>query len=221
MKIYAGLSMEEWLALRTKVITATESATILGLDQWSSVADLTREKSNPTFEGNGYTWVGSNLEPVVVEATNKFLYKGFKLFDTEAGKTMYVDLEGGIGATPDATDGKDLLECKTTGLRNWYKWNEYPPLKYLCQLQVQLYCYGGKVGYLSIMCTDLQQYSNVLTLKLVTFKVLRSAAFEKILKEQVARYWKSRQEDKSFRVDRRVSEVAKLLLAQSYTRVFP
>jgi len=174
MKTYESLQREEWLELRKKVITATEACVILGLDPWTGVTEMRREKENSTFTGNGYTWLGSNLEPFVVSAFNEVLQKQFFLYETVSGKTMYIDEEIGLGATPDATDGTELLECKTTGLKNWYKWDFWPPFKYLCQLQVQLICTEKKSGYLAILCTDLQQSSSKLYLKMSAFHVHKS-----------------------------------------------
>lgn len=218
MKVYAGLKEDEWLKLRKRIVTATEACVILGLDPWTSVAEMRQEKENSTFTGNGYTWLGNALEPVVVAAVNKVQSKEFALFEDASGKTIYADEGIGLGATPDATDGTDLLECKTTGLKNWYKWTYSPPLKYLCQLQVQLICTEKRVGYLAILCTDMQQTSSTLALKLSIFKVNKSDAFERLLRGQLVRYKAADANNKLFRVDRNVSSLAKLLLIKCYRK---
>lgn len=211
---------EEWLSIRKQVVTATETCAILGLDPWTSVAKMMEEKENPTFEGNGYTWVGQALEPTVVEATNHYLKRSFRLLEAETGKkVIFADFDVGLGATPDAWDDTALLECKTTGTKNWYKWSAWPPLKYLCQLQVQLICTDRRVGYLSILSTDLQQYNQTLNLKLCTFLVVRSNRFEQGLKGELKRFKECNSKDKAFRVDRKNSTQMKLELVKSFKKI--
>jgi len=219
MKAYKVSSPEEWHAIRARVTTATEVCAILGLDPWTSVAKMLDEKANSTFTGNAYTWVGQALELVVVKATNELMSRDFKLFEDTGGKVIYADFDVGLGATPDATDGTDLLECKTTGTRNWYKWADWPPIKYLCQLQVQLICTDSAVGYLSVMSTDLQQYGPVLDIKLSVFQVSRSLQFEQGLKRELQKHNKCLAEGKVLRVDRKHSSLMAFELLKSYKKV--
>jgi predicted phage-related endonuclease len=216
MRIFDKLSKEEWLEIRKGIITATEASALLKLDKWAKVSDIIKEKENPSFTGNAYTWVGSQLERVVVEAVNTMLDRRFRLFDTVDGKTIYVNEELKLGATPDATDEEVLLECKTTGKRNWYSWSNIPPLKYVCQLQVQLCCCGYKEGVLAILCTDLQQTSRELRLKLSTFKIVKCNRFESLLKRKVEDFWEKGAD--KYRISSTDSSLAKLLLLGSVTK---
>lgn len=219
MKAYKVSSLEEWHAIRKQIITATESAAILGLDPYTSVSKMLAAKEVSQYIENAYMWVGNVLEPVVVTATNTMTRKEFKLFEDSGGKVIYADLELGLGATPDAGDGEDLLECKTTGTPNWYKWSFSPPIKYLVQLQVQLICTDRRTGYLSIMSTDLSQSSPALNLRLSVFKVTRSDVFETGLKKQLIRLKEAKKEGKILRVDRKHSSWMQLDLACCWEKV--
>jgi hypothetical protein len=180
---------------------------------------MLEEKRNSTFTGNAYTWVGTNMEPVVVQATNTYMGREFKLFEDQGGKVIYADLDVALGATPDASDGTDLLECKTTGTINWYKWNAWPPLKYLCQLQVQLICTDLRRGYLSILSNDLQQYGQKLALKLAIFEVIRSENFETGLRRELKRFNEALSDGKVMRVDRKHSALMQFELVKSNIKV--
>lgn len=192
----------EWLDMRRKVITATESGVLLGLNKWQSVAEVVERKANPVPLDNAYIWLGQVLEPVVVAATNKALGASFQLFD-DGRRRFFMDEEIGLGATPDATDGDLLLECKTTKPHNFMRWYSWPPAYYLCQLYTQMMCTGKREGRLAILSTDLTQTSEVLKLPLVVFSLRRSDQFDSLLLNTVAAFWEARKAGKMYRVNRK------------------
>ena len=201
---------EEWLELRTKVLTATEMAVILGLNPYRSVAQLLAEKKTKLdLSNNAFVWMGQALEPVVVEATNKALGTNFELFD---GRAFYCDPELGLGATQDAGDGTALLECKSTKPRNHYAWAYWPPAYYLCQLYIQLYCTSRQEGYLSILSTNLVQYTPELDLPIHVHKLLRSDRIDTIILTELERFWTAQAEGKNFRVNRKQATVLEILI---------
>lgn len=174
----------DWHALRSTCITASEAAVLVALNPYSSPGKL---KKDVGFRGNAYTLVGQVLEPAVVDVTNRVLGTKFKLFEDVDGKVFYV--KNNLGATPDATDGIMLLECKSTRPHTFVKYCIEPPMMYLIQLQVQMYCTDLKVGYLAIMSTDLTQSSDVIKWPIVIYKVQRSDAVCDILQEEAARFY--------------------------------
>ena len=216
---YKVKSEEEWHKLRAKCITASEAAVLVGLNPYSSPGKL----KNSTFTGNSFTLVGQVLEPVVVDVTNRVMKREFKLFeDAGEGKVFYV--KGNLGATPDATDGTELLECKTTRPQTFLKYFIAAPNNYLIQLQVQLHCTGKKVGYLAIMSTDLTQQCQEIKWPMVIYKVVRSDIIMAILQEEAERFFKIRdaapeENLPAFRTKSPYKKKVELLLQLSTTKI--
>lgn len=173
----------EWHALRGAYITASEAAVLVSLNPFSSPGKL---KQDSGFTGNAFTLCGQVLEPVVVDVTNRVLGTKFRLFEDVEGKSFYT--KGCLGATPDATDETDLLECKSTRPKSFLKYIESPPLMYLIQLQVQLHCTNKKIGYLAIMSTDLTQATDVINWPIVIYKVHRNDKICEILETEAKRF---------------------------------
>ncbi len=207
---------EDWLELRKKYITASESAVLVGADPYSSPAKLRHPEP---FSGNAFTFVGQMLEPVVVNVTNAVLGTSFELYENAEGhKEFYT--EGLLGATPDAhEDRKILLECKTTRPHTYLKYSAVPPSKYLIQLLVQLYCTGLEEGYLAIMSTDLTQATATLKWPITIFKVWKCGTICDILKTQAEKFTEACLQEKSFRVDSKIKQKVRLLITLCYKRV--
>jgi len=209
----------DWLQLRTKVLTATDIAVILGLNKYKSVAELIEGKKNSEPFENAYTWIGQALEPVVVKATNKVLDRKFKLYEDD-GKAFFADIDLGLGATPDAYDATHLLECKTTKPGNALRWAAWPPPYYLSQLYTQLICTDRPEGMLSIMSTNLTQTSEVLQLPITVHLLTRTEKIDKLILEQVARFWETSKRGKVYRVDRKLSFQLEMLLQYQVRTVY-
>lgn len=215
---------QEWLETRKHIITATEMGALLGLDPWRSANKMWKEKIETNegtrkFTGNAYTILGQYMEPLVVDLSNYALEADFKLFD-EGHKVMYINKDQGFGATPDATDGKKLLECKTTKPHNYYRWAYHPPAKYLAQLYTQLLCIGYKEGYLSILSTNLTQKSSELNLPISIFKLTIDDRITEWVHDEVERFWTTVKDNKVFKVGKNDKLVLELLLRQSTEKVF-
>lgn len=211
-------SEEEWLQLRLKVLTATEMGAILGLNKWKSVREVVEAKEKVKFFENAYTWLGQQLEPIVVEAVNKVLNSEFELFDDKA---FYVDFELGLGATPDAGDGTILLECKSTKPHNALRWSYWPPAYYLMQLYIQMMCCERQEGLLAILSTNLTQKSEELDIPLNIFKLTRDEAIDEIVIKEVRRFWHCQEEGKLYRVDRKQSAMLECRLYCLATKLYP
>lgn len=202
----------DWLAIRKKYITASEASVLVGADPYSSPSKI----NNPEpFNGNAFTFVGQMLEPVVVNITNQVLGTRFELYETKDGaKEFYT--EGYFGATPDAHQDRNiLLECKTTRPKTYIKYSGVPPSKYLIQLYVQMMCTGIDEGYLSILSTDLTQQTSELKWPISIYKVWKNEDLCVILKEEAERFKTA----KTFRVNSKVKQKVKLLLAMGYERI--
>lgn len=213
------LNDAEWKRARKKVITATEAGAILGLNPWLTGNRVWKQKNNGEFIPTSYVIMGQVLEKVVVELTNKVLKTKFELFENEDNfKLFAIDESGKLGATPDARDGQVLLECKTTGPRNFNKWQECPPLYYVLQLQVQLMCMNLREGWLSIMSTDLTPKDAVFDPPILVFQVVRDDWIHETLVSEVKRFWKTVKAGKSFRANKLLGAEVAIHLLLSITR---
>ena len=210
---------EDWLKARKKVLTATEVSAALGVNPWLTGNKVWKNKNNGTFIPNSYVIVGQILEPAVVMATNHVLGTEFRLYETDKGKPFYTMDKERIGATPDATDGTELLECKTTGPHNEVKWRFSPPPYYIIQLIVQLMCTEKETGYLAIMSTNLEQESPELRLPLSIFAVKRSAVLEKIIIDTTKIFWDTVESGKMYKCPASLATRVKLILPTLWRRV--
>lgn len=207
---------QEWHKLRSTVVTASEAASLVGVNPFSNCARMRAAKFNNTFHGNAYTIIGHLLEPVVVAATNLIRQTKFRLYEEKPDeKVFFINKAAKLGATPDAHDENRLLECKTASINSWSKYSKKPPLHYLVQLQVQLYCTKKKVGWLAIMSTDLTQTSPQLSIPLAIYEVEYCPFFNLLLKQQCKKFWA----DSSMEASVSVKNRAKLLLASTWRKL--
>lgn len=211
---YIVTTEDEWHKLRNKYITASEAAVLVGLNPYSSPKKVRDGKIKQEFFGNAFTRVGQVLEPVVVEVTNEVLDKKFKLYeDKHKGKVFFT--KNHLGATPDAYEGKVLLECKTTRPHTYLKYSAVPPNTYLIQLQVQMYCTGTTKGYLAILSTDLTQPTPELNWPITIYEVKKMKPICDILKEESERFITN----EKFRVKSEYKKRVQLLLSMCYTKI--
>lgn len=213
---------DEWLALRKSVITATESASLIGANPFKSMEKAWEEKNLGTFAGNAYTLAGQILEPAVVKATNVKLGRNFRLFEQEPSeKVFYVDPVHKLGATPDAFEDDWLLECKTTKPVNLIKYSLAPPPYYIVQLQTQMHCTGIDKGILSMMSTDLSPSDETSPLPIIFFEVSQCKRIEELLCQEAVRFFNCLKDGKKFRQAPEVKKEALLLIPLCYKRIQP
>jgi len=204
----------DWLARRLSVITATEAASLVGLNPYKTPAQVYRDKKDPgTFTGNEYTQVGQLLEPVVVELTNKLLGTKYELCENSEGKWFLTRDDIRLGATPDAYDGQRFLECKTTKPLNLLRYRDCPPKYYVVQLMVQMYCAGIQEGHLAIMSTNLSPRKD---LPIAVFEVKLNETLMGLIHKEVIRFW---EHDKTMRVNSAVKRLAEATIRTCYRRI--
>lgn len=209
---YIVKTEDEWLNLRSQYVTASEAATLVGLNPYSSPTKL-RQAS--VFKGNAFTTVGTMLEPIVVQVVNSVLNTSFKLFEQEfGGKVFYT--KGSLGATPDAFYDDVLLECKTTRPHSFQKYSGFPNLVYLIQTQVQMYCADMSTAYLAILSTDLTQQTMELKWPISIYKVLKNDQVYDILQEEATRFLLN----DTYRIKSPYKKLVRLLLSLCYERVY-
>ena len=222
MEVVRTDSEKEWLDLRKQYITASECAALVGLYPKNNVGmgKVWKDKQEGAFKGNCFTLVGQILEPAVVNATNLILSENFRLFEDAPGeKVFYIDKSNKIAATPDASNGKVLLECKTTRPSNIYRYGLYPPKQYLAQVQCQLHCCELERAILAIMGTNLTQKGDPLQLPLVLFEVTRSEQFISLLCSQANTFFTCLDSGTQFKADTTIRKEAELLMDFCYTPI--
>lgn len=166
----------EWLTFRQKYIMATEVAPMFGVNPYTSMAKILREKlETPTPIISHHLRDGKIYEPAVMQAIREDLKwdVGYLQLDG-CDSFVFNQPRSCIAATPDVWrwDEPAIIELKTTTEenldKNWLK--GIPPIWYLTQVQAQLHAVGGDLAYLVGM--DIKKDP-----KLVVYKVRRSDAF--------------------------------------------
>jgi len=220
MKRHKVKTEAEWLQLRQNYITATEVASILGLNRWQSAKQMWDNKVHKSFSGNAYTYVGQLLEPVVIRLMNDTFHRKFKSCDDENGKVFLCDETFGIGASPDAEDDEAFLECKTARPDNLFKYSVTPPEHYVIQTSTQLLLDSTKkYAYLAFLGTDLTQTDAEFKAPLCVYRIDRSNSLEALIKEEVTRFWKSREDGKLFKSKKTVKNKAQILCRFALSRL--
>lgn len=219
MEVYRPKSEEEWHALRAGVVTASLTACLVGANRYQSMQSSWDKRGD--FQGNCFTKIGQLLEPVVVELTNMMLNESFELFEQEKDeKVFYIDPVYKIGATPDAHNGSELLECKTTKPFNYVKYGNNPPEYYIIQLMTQLHVTEMNSGYLSIMSTDLSQESpDDCNWPISIFKVEKDQKIIDHICNESLRFFDCQEKGKKFRVDGKVKSEVRLRIRTAYEKI--
>ncbi len=150
---------EKWLKFRTTKITATESASFLGLNPYESANSILESKKKaPVALDNPPIRRGKAFEGGVLELLRYDLGWEVDYLDP-SNSSQYIFSRDGLSATPDAFrfDVSALVEAKTTSLKNFEKyWRDgNPPEWYVSQTQVQMHCTDMPATYLAcVVPTD-------------------------------------------------------------------
>jgi len=142
----------EWHEARSKCITATDIAAILGLHPYKSAAEVYLDKTGQGREVqiNQSMKCGTHLEPSIAEWWSQENGRPIE----RANFTSRTD-EPIFGASPDYLVGDSgVLECKWCGPNAAQGFGEGPddvPTHYLLQVQWQLFVTGRTYGYLCVL----------------------------------------------------------------------
>lgn len=181
---------------RLKNVTATEMATLFGLNPYDSPAKLIDRKKNPVDISNNHTRRGKLKEPSVLEA---FLIDGGIETERHLGGTL-VHTDHRIAATPDAyiKGRNEVVECKTTLSSSFKKWYKAIPTYYHVQVITQMMVTGSEVGYIGALEEGDPAYCEYL---FAAWKVHTKPRMYELIAEEVTRFWESWDSDKLFRVN--------------------
>lgn len=212
---------DAWLEERKKYVTATEMASLFGLNPWRSgnkilqvKLGLEEDDFDPT---NEYCKRGKELEPAVIKACE--LRLDTKTEHAAEGKELLVtDKEARISCTPDsfiytAAGEKKILECKATGFKNLEYWKDTPPLYYVIQVHVQMMVTNLKTtGFLAGMFFGDEFPSIPLCIQEIRY----DERIESLMKQEVSRFWGA----DTFRVNSNVKKEMYELLLESMKNVY-
>ncbi len=190
--------MHEDLNLRTERrfnITATEVATLFGLNKYESPQKLIDKKRNPVQIDNNHVRRGKLKEPSVLEAF--FLDMHMKTTRHKGGTICLPDHR--IAATPDAyvRDTNNVVECKSVTTRNFDAWYDRCPTHYHLQVLQQMLLCNSEEGYIGAL-EEGDPYE--CEYRFVVWKMTRDARVEELIKQEVHRFWELTDRDVLFRV---------------------
>lgn len=189
----------EWLAKRSQNITATEVASLLGLDKYKTPHKVLKEKINPVkLADNAAMRAGRILEPGVFVALKEI---GLNCRPADYEKVvMYEDPEvrlsctlDGIGINKDK--GKYIVECKSTKPELFEKWEDQAPINYIIQVQVQLML--TKLDKALLACVS-QQFP----FSIIVYYIKADKEIHKIIEYNVRKFWTCYEKNVKFKIDK-------------------
>lgn len=146
------MTHEEWLEKRKTGIGGSESATICGLNPYSSLIELWADKTDriPQKEDSEAMRIGRDLEEYVAkrfcEATGKKVRKRNAMFQHDKYDFITANVDREIVGENAG------LECKTTSLLNKSDFEGGQiPLNYLCQCRHYMNVMGYEKMYLAVL----------------------------------------------------------------------
>lgn len=151
-------SRSTWLAARKNGLGASDTAAVLGVDEWKTPLDVYLDKIGPgsgeDHVGEAAEW-GSAIEAVVARKVSTRHPELGKLLPSP-GLFAHPD-HPWLLATPDrlledrATGRQAVLEIKTTDRMNKTAWADGPPHRVQVQVQQQLAVLGLEVAYVAVL----------------------------------------------------------------------
>ena len=205
--------MIEDLSLRSERrynITATDVATLFGLNPYESPASLLEKKLNPQPIVSNHLRRGKLKEPSVIEAFN--LDVGLVAVRHEGGT---LTLPGHrIAATPDAylLGSKTVVECKSVTSKNFDKWYTNIPTQYHLQVMMQMLVVGSEEGFIGAL-EEGDPYE--CEYRFIAWKMRADEQIFTMIKEEVYRFWEHVDAGTLFRVRSATKTKMKELLEQN------
>ncbi len=186
---------DEWLDFRKGKVSATEVASLLGLNSYLSMNQLYQQKHSTSRDklDNPHLRDGRAAESLSFALLSEMGWKLNKL-SPEGNVLVFTDEEFGLSSTPDSFrwDGEPaVVEVKKVSKstrdenpliyfeKNWS--GGTPPPRYLAQVQMQMHTTGIKLGYLT--CVVLED-----NIPISIYKVNYSPSFIAMVKEALVRF---------------------------------
>lgn len=213
---YFEAGSPEWLRARLDYVTATEVASLFGLNPWKSANQVYKEKLFPKSIRNQFTRAGRILEPAVLKAFDEDL--GLPVEPAHPYLTVFVGRsEWGLSATPDGKvfheDKWKLVEAKTTKPEKFEAWFDAPPINYALQCHAQMLCCDMDEAFIGCLATEMP-------MPFVAWLIQKNEVINEILIKEAKRFWETAREVKnpeefSFKVDVKLKKEIKALVEES------
>lgn len=194
---------QDWHDIRAIHITATDMASLFGLNPNKSANRVMKEKREAySIPDNLFMKVGRYLEPSVFIAMKE---NGMPAEAADPKLVVFVSNEEyRIGASMDGkmvvTEGFFIVEAKTTFNREKFmEWREKPPIPYWIQLQTQLLVCAAKKGLLACLYHGLP-------MPLVVYENTEHHELHNLMKEAAIRFWHCFDNDLEYKVDKDVKQ---------------
>ena len=208
--IYFEPQSIEWKATRQLYVTATDIASLFGLNANKSFAKFYKGKVQPeSIPDNIFMKVGRYLEPAVFEALSEHVIKTQRAHET---KVVFVTDEcNKLSCSLDGlAKGKNdwvIVEAKTTiSEKKFEVWREVPPIEYLLQTQVQMMLCKKPHAILACLL-------HPIPMPLIVYKIKANKELQDLIISEVKRFWS---ELGNYKVSRTNKELAKELANQSF-----
>lgn len=202
--------------IRLQNITATEIATLFGLNKYSSPAKVLDQKLNPVEIVNNHVRRGKLKEPSVLEA---FLLD-LKM-RTQRHEDGPVQMKGiRMSATPDAYvyGTSKVVECKSISSHTFDQWYSKIPSHYHMQVHAQMLVISSEEGYIGALEEGDPMYCEY---RFAAWKVSRHRELELMMIEEATRFWESVKEGKLFRVNSAMKKKAIEILSETSSLLTP
>lgn len=147
----------EWLEARVQNVTATEVASLFGLNKYKSANALMKDKVSPKKIWSQHIRRGRILEPAVLQALREDMGWDVALYGGTDGVSFYQYGDARLSATPDGMllNGKGdvtaLVELKTASNVRMDDWDYTVPVHYALQVHAQMMCVDVDKAYIACL----------------------------------------------------------------------
>lgn len=130
---------DDWLALRSELITATDIPVLMGENPWMNAQELFRKKMGLLkTENNAKMKKGSDMEPQAMDNFSKIVSREYRPAVVQSSETSYIMA---------SLDGLSMCNCYTVEIKCGKASHEIikayqVPSYYIGQLQCQMHCTG-------------------------------------------------------------------------------
>lgn len=183
----------EWLDFRKERVSATEAASLVGVNSYLTANKLLTQKrsGDNDFIDNEHIWDGYVAEPAIFKMLELM---GWDIDGLAPRGHVLVFEKDGLCSTPDnfRWDVRAVVEAKKTLKHNFEKnWmGTCPPLRYLSQVQVQMHTTGMDKAFL--VCTTFED-----NIPLAVYEVDYMPPYIELLKESLFEFRKLLHQDKA------------------------
>ena len=186
---------EEQLAIRSRLITASDAAAVAGLNPYRTAMDVWMEKTGatPRQASSRAMEAGNEIEPLLA-----------KWYEKDHGVTLIpgttlVHPTLPIGATPDFLVGRERnVEMKNVGARAAQQWGEpsagEAPEHYIAQVHIQVFTLKALDA---LDTTDSHIFAYFGGADRRTYPIAYDPEFAALLVDECARFWRDHVETKT------------------------